>query len=113
MPMRIAHRIAANRVVAGVHYPVDSMGGAVLGAAIADAILELSGATPIGKRSFDGSTFVTSADQDATPANISAAVAVPEGDAPEGPADDSCPLFKDLLEQVKGEWAVWSEAPAS
>ncbi len=36
--MRIAHRISANRTVAGVHFPVDSAAGALLGCVIGDAI---------------------------------------------------------------------------
>ena len=35
---RMAHRIAMNRVVAGVHWPVDSAAGAVLGVALGEAI---------------------------------------------------------------------------
>ena len=37
MWFRVAHRIAVNRTIAGVHFPVDSAAGAVLGAMIADA----------------------------------------------------------------------------
>jgi membrane-associated phospholipid phosphatase len=38
----LAHRIAANRVVAGLHFPVDSAAGALLGCAIGAAIVALS-----------------------------------------------------------------------
>lgn len=38
MSYRIAHRIAVNRTVAGVHFPVDSAAGAVLGCMIAEAV---------------------------------------------------------------------------
>lgn len=38
IPLRLAHRIAVNRTIAGVHYPIDSRAGAHLGAAIGDAI---------------------------------------------------------------------------
>ena len=41
MPFRLAHRIAVNRSVAGVHFPVDSAAGAFLGCAIGQAVLGL------------------------------------------------------------------------
>jgi len=39
----LAERIAVNRTVAGVHFPIDSWAGAVLGTAIGDAVLNLCG----------------------------------------------------------------------
>lgn len=38
MPFRIAYRIAVNRTIAGVHFPIDSMAGAVLGFTLANAL---------------------------------------------------------------------------
>ncbi len=38
LPFRQAHRIAVNRTVAGVHFPVDSAAGALLGIAIGEAL---------------------------------------------------------------------------
>ncbi|WP_299706996.1 phosphatase PAP2 family protein [uncultured Tateyamaria sp.] len=38
MPYRLAHRIAVNRTIAGVHYPIDSAAGAVMGCMIGEAI---------------------------------------------------------------------------
>jgi membrane-associated phospholipid phosphatase len=38
MPFRIAHRIAVNRTVAGLHFPVDSAAGALIGCAIGEAV---------------------------------------------------------------------------
>lgn len=39
LPFRMAARIAANRTVAGVHFPVDSAHGALLGIAVAEVVL--------------------------------------------------------------------------
>lgn len=54
--LRIAERIAENRVVAGVHFPVDNLGGLLLGNAVADVLLHklLGRALPIPKASTDG-----------------------------------------------------------
>jgi membrane-associated phospholipid phosphatase len=52
MPFRIAHRVAVNRTVAGVHFPVDSAAGAVLGCQIGGAILSLLFGAPLTKSEF-------------------------------------------------------------
>ena len=43
MLMRQAARIADNRVVAGVHYPADSIAGAALGLTIAEVMIAAAG----------------------------------------------------------------------
>ncbi|WP_420327652.1 phosphatase PAP2 family protein [Mameliella sp.] len=43
---RHAERIAMNRTVAGVHFPTDSMAGAVLGVTVAEALINLLEGTP-------------------------------------------------------------------
>ncbi len=42
---RLAHRIAVNRTVAGLHFPVDSAAGAALGCAIGSALIALAQGT--------------------------------------------------------------------
>jgi len=39
LPFKVAARIAENRTVAGVHFPVDSLAGAIMGIAIGDLIV--------------------------------------------------------------------------
>ncbi len=41
MPFRLAHRIATNRTMPGVHFPVDSMAGAYLGCFVGEALIAL------------------------------------------------------------------------
>ncbi|MFQ6552492.1 phosphatase PAP2 family protein [Aestuariibius insulae] len=56
--MRLAQRIAANRTVAGVHYPSDSMCGAILGITIGEMLVNmLEGEAKTPTRKFDGSDF--------------------------------------------------------
>jgi hypothetical protein len=62
--MRQAARIAINRTVAGVHYPVDSMAGQLLGLAIGDYFIErATGATgSVNGWAFDGTAFPAAGD---------------------------------------------------
>jgi hypothetical protein len=53
-PFRLAHRIAVNRTVAGVHFPIDSAAGAMLGCAIGDAFCDILSGSPLRIRTFDG-----------------------------------------------------------
>ncbi|MGD1881940.1 MAG: phosphatase PAP2 family protein [Paracoccaceae bacterium] len=57
-PARLAQRIAANRTIAGVHYPTDSMAGAILGLTVGEMIVNfLEGANKTPARDFDGVNF--------------------------------------------------------
>ena len=57
---RIAARIAINRTVAGVHFPVDSASGAVLGIALGEWIAAMGGepGDPIPVRTFRSGAYV-------------------------------------------------------
>jgi membrane-associated phospholipid phosphatase len=58
MPYRVAHRIAVNRTVAGVHFPIDSAAGALFGCTIGDAICGVAaGQKKFAMRTFDARGF--------------------------------------------------------
>ncbi|MFN7123199.1 MAG: phosphatase PAP2 family protein [Hydrogenophaga sp.] len=54
---RLAARIATNRVVAGVHFPVDSACGRLLGTALAEFLVARATGTKVHERGFDGRLF--------------------------------------------------------
>ncbi len=58
MLFRVAERIAVNRTVAGVHFPVDSAHGALLGIAIAEVIIaHCLGGRDIHRRKVEGADW--------------------------------------------------------
>jgi len=64
MPYRIAHRISVNRTIAGVHFPVDSAAGAVLGHQIAAAILAAISGGSLTSANFDANSKDTGFTED-------------------------------------------------
>ncbi|MFW5332323.1 phosphatase PAP2 family protein [Hydrogenophaga sp. ZJX-1] len=54
---RLAARIAVNRTVAGVHFPVDSAAGRLLGTALAEFLVARATGTRVHERGFDGRLF--------------------------------------------------------
>ena len=55
--MRIAERIATNRTVAGVHFPVDSVAGMVLAQTLSDFFVARFTHGSLRSRTFDGRGF--------------------------------------------------------
>ena len=64
MLMRLAARVATNRTVAGVHYPIDSAAGAVLGLTIADYVHGMCTGDDWTSSTFDGLHYAGSSDLD-------------------------------------------------
>jgi membrane-associated phospholipid phosphatase len=63
--MRLAARIAINRTVAGVHFPVDSVAGQLLGLTLGEYLLNRCGALPrYDSWTFDGPRFPAPRDFD-------------------------------------------------
>jgi len=62
---RLAARVAVNRTVAGLHYPVDSAAGRLLGTSLAEFVRARSGVGPVFQsRHFDGRHYPPAEDFD-------------------------------------------------
>jgi PAP2 superfamily len=96
MPFRLAHRIAVNRTVAGVHFPIDSAAGALLGCAIGDAVAAIATGGSIAPRTFDAATFTGDFEVNW----LRSAVGSAGGEAAAGN-----PLVALLWQMAGGEWA--------
>ncbi|MEQ8654430.1 MAG: phosphatase PAP2 family protein [Kiloniellales bacterium] len=117
MLYRVAERIAVNRTVAGVHFPVDSAHGALLGIAIAEVIIaHCLGGRDIVSRDVEGSAWTgaggASSDFTLTElgrvlnANGTVHGVSPRANAPlsiAGAGKGS--LLQELWSRAKGEWA--------
>lgn len=105
MCYRIAHRIAVNRTIAGVHFPVDSAAGAILGIMLGEVVIAMAtdGNLPTASYGPGGIHLIeTDADNkgDFTQAWLRKAY-VP---VMNGAAGDSTPLFKRFWQNAAKEW---------
>lgn len=93
---RVAHQIAYNRIVAGVHYPVDGHAGVALGDALSGYFLARCGAVPqAAAAEFRSKGFVARGfDFDELPEPVAANLDIA-----------SSPLLKPLWEAALKEWS--------
>ena len=105
-PFRVAHRIATNRTIAGVHFPADNAAGALLGCMIGEAIYAFATgpSVPVFRAEFDlaaGPALGFDEDADLTADWL-------RGLAPfasEGNPIFSDPILADFWALAAGEWA--------
>ena len=111
---RQAARISTNRVVAGVHFPVDSMAGRMLGVALGEYLVARSGLhNGWAHRTFDASWIDQNASEDFNPFDPSQALdpqAVSPASAlyaqtPVTPmSSPTSPLLGKIRKKAKDEW---------
>lgn len=101
MVFRIAHRIATNRVIAGVHFPVDSAAGAVLGCTIGEAVHGLAIGDDLYTASYEQGAAQLPDDGDFTlPWLAESYPDTPHADSAAGKSD----LFATLWRAARDEW---------
>lgn len=102
----LAQRIAVNRTVAGLHYPVDSAAGAALGCAIGTAVAFIANGTPLRNFTFDPN------DEPEADFNRAALDPVIKGRASSKSPDPLAILQKRWL-KARGEWLRRDGRPGS
>ena len=100
---RLAHRIATNRVVAGLHFPVDTIAGRLLGDTLATYFVGMCEGTPWNTASFDGTQLASpteepDADDKAANPSCTSAPARP-------PNSTKHPILAELWQAARREWA--------
>ena len=100
---RLAYRIATNRVVAGLHFPVDTIAGRLLGDTLASYFVGMCEGTPWNTASFDGTSLASpteepDADDKAANPSCTSAPAKP-------PYATKHPILAELWQAARREWA--------
>ncbi|HXV94290.1 MAG TPA: hypothetical protein VD813_13380, partial [Pseudonocardia sp.] len=111
---KLAARIAINRTVAGVHFPVDSAAGAVLGVTLGEYLVaRATGRTTTNRRTFDGRRY---GEEDFDPAVLAglleageygrtSAGVVATAQAPVGGASPLLEwLWTQAMQEIGGRW---------
>ncbi|MEP5758190.1 MAG: phosphatase PAP2 family protein, partial [Litoreibacter sp.] len=102
MAYRVASRIAINRTIAGVHFPVDSLAGGALGCAFGDAIVGLAtGAESTGSEFDPNKQDPMAADADFN-AKMLGAIIPDLAQPTEDPS--KAPIFAALWNAARDEW---------
>nr|MCU0943035.1 phosphatase PAP2 family protein [Hydrogenophaga sp.] len=104
---RLAARIAVNRTVAGVHYPVDSAVGRLLGTALGEYIVARAKTGSVHERGFHSALFV---EKDGAPMDFSLRAPMdhtsghPYTRADKANAVEPAPMLAWLWKEAVGEW---------
>jgi phage baseplate assembly protein W len=101
----VAHRIAVNRSVAGVHYPIDSASGAALGCAIGNAVAALATGTNLLRYDFDpNKPDMGSAAGSGTDFNRANMAEVVSSHKDEAPTISQVPLLGEVWSRAAAKW---------
>jgi membrane-associated phospholipid phosphatase len=106
---RQAARIATNRVIAGVHFPVDSMAGRMLGVALGEYFVgRCAGGQKFMGRRFTAAGIDSTPTTDFNPFNVDQILAAPSPfySQTAGAAITQSALMKPLWGAAKDEWKV-------
>ena len=110
--MRLASRVAVNRTVAGVHFPIDSVAGCILGFCLGDYLVRRCKVDPSDNRqwTFDGEAFASESEThdfewaklEHAMSDASAAAPGLSGAAADAPAP--APILAGLWAAAVAEW---------
>jgi hypothetical protein len=100
---RLAARIAINRTVAGLHYPVDSAVGRLLGTALGEFFVARATGSPVHERGFEAARFVH---KDGAPMDFNLHAPM---DQASGSAYTRSPKARDVPKAALLAW-LWEEA---
>jgi hypothetical protein len=104
---RFAARVAVNRTVAGLHYPVDSAAGRLLGTALGEFFIARCRGASVNEWSFDGQKFHGAR---SAPVDFDPRVSMTDGDSkyygykPDVWQVTEAPLLNEIWKKALAEW---------